>query len=42
MLESLFNEVARPETLLKRDSNTPFSVNIAKFLQTPILKSSFK
>ena len=35
VLESSF----RPATLLKRDSNTVFPVNIGKFLRTPILKN---
>ena len=35
VLESSF----RPTTLLKRDSNKLFPVNIGKFLRTPILKN---
>ena len=40
MLESLSNKVAgiRPATLMKRDSNTCFSVKFVKFLRTTILK----
>ena len=32
---------ARPATLLKRDSNTVFLMNIPKFLITPLLQNSF-
>ena len=41
MLESIFNNVAGPQAcdFLRRDSKC-FSVNITKFLRTPILKTS--
>ena len=40
VLETLFNHVAaiRSTILLKRDSNTCFSMNIAEFLKMPSLK----
>ena len=40
VLETLFNHVAglRSTILLKRDSNTCFSMNIAEFLKMPRLK----
>ena len=42
MLESLPNK-GMPATFLERDSSTGvFSVNIAKFLRTPILKNIYE
>ena len=41
VLESVFNKVAGLKDL-KRDYNTTFSVNDAKFLKTPILKNICK
>ena len=41
VLASVFNKVAGLKDL-KRDYNTTFSVNVAKFLKTPILKNICK